>query len=319
MVAQKHTTAERIQALALIEEGVPVDRVTTVSGMSKASIYRLQKTARARGYDPAVSRRLKDEYVQDAPRSGRPKKLSPEQEQELLQVLQKNRNGHEKTMQQLASEAGISSVSVYRIMRKHGLQKAKPEGGVKGETGAAAAAAAAAAAGAQAAGALNSSTSQNLGHQPPVPDEGTSTLSQDLAEVSQAMPQSMPQSIPQANMHQGIPQSIPGSLPQGMPQSMPQSMPTNIGQSIPGSLPQLQQGLTHNLPQVLQPGLQQAMPQSIPQSIPQSMPQSIPQSMPQSIPDSIPNSIPQSIPQSMTDTLPDAMTDTLSDAGTPTS
>lgn len=134
MVAQKHTTAERIQALALIEEGVPVDRVTTVSGMSKASIYRLQKTARARGYDPTVSRKLKDEYVQDAPRSGRPKKLSPEQEQQLLEVLQNNRtagNGNtpEKTMQQLASEAGISSVSVYRIMRKHGLQKPKAAGG----------------------------------------------------------------------------------------------------------------------------------------------------------------------------------------------
>ena len=36
-------------------------------------MYRLKKQARDRGYDPAVSRQLKLEYVVDKPRSGRPR------------------------------------------------------------------------------------------------------------------------------------------------------------------------------------------------------------------------------------------------------
>lgn len=72
--AQNHSVALRIQALALFEEGIAVERVKDITGMSRSAIFRLRQTARARGYDPNVSRELKEEYVQDAPRSGRPRK-----------------------------------------------------------------------------------------------------------------------------------------------------------------------------------------------------------------------------------------------------
>ncbi|KAI9785876.1 MAG: hypothetical protein M1816_008203 [Peltula sp. TS41687] len=72
--AQNHSVALRIQALALFEEGVPVERVKEITGMSRSAVFRLRQTAKNRGYDPNVSRELKEEYVQDAPRSGRPRK-----------------------------------------------------------------------------------------------------------------------------------------------------------------------------------------------------------------------------------------------------
>ncbi len=224
MVAQKHTTAERIQALALIEEGVAVDRVTTVSGMSKASIYRLQKTARARGYDPTVSRKLKDEYVQDAPRSGRPKKLSPEQEQHLLEVLQNNRNpgtGNtpEKTMQQLASEAGISSVSVYRIMRKHGLQKPKAVGGGPGATPASAPATA------------PSMIPNQMPPQTPTPAPQVAMQGMPTVSMAQQVPMQAPM---QAPMQMQTPVPLPGTMQGQIPVSMaPVSMAAPVTMQAP--------------------------------------------------------------------------------------
>ena len=81
--AQNHSVALRIQALALFEEGVPVERVKEITGMSRSAIFRLRQTARSRGYDPNVSRELKEEYVQDAPRSGRPRKDAERKQGEL--------------------------------------------------------------------------------------------------------------------------------------------------------------------------------------------------------------------------------------------
>ncbi len=74
-MASPHSLASRIQALALAEYGVPVHKVSEITTISVRHIYRLRKTARGRGFDPAVSSVLKEEYVKDAPRSGRPKKV----------------------------------------------------------------------------------------------------------------------------------------------------------------------------------------------------------------------------------------------------
>ena len=73
MVFKQHDLAVRIQALALVEEGIAVKRVTELTGLARATVYDLKKKARQRGYDPTISRILKMEYVEDAPRSGRPK------------------------------------------------------------------------------------------------------------------------------------------------------------------------------------------------------------------------------------------------------
>ena len=80
----KHDIAVRIQALALAEEGITVKRIMEITNMSRRTIFNLKKKARERGYNPTQSRTLKLEYVEDAPRSGRPKVVTEEKKQLLL-------------------------------------------------------------------------------------------------------------------------------------------------------------------------------------------------------------------------------------------
>lgn len=78
----EHSTAVRIQALALAEAHISLERIQEVTGMDPKIVAGLRKLARERGYDPNVSMVLKEEYVWDPPNSnkprGRPKKRRPE-------------------------------------------------------------------------------------------------------------------------------------------------------------------------------------------------------------------------------------------------
>lgn len=78
----EHSTAVRIQALALAEAHISLDRIQEVTGMDAKVVAGLRKLARERGYDPNVSMVLKEEYVWDPPNTnkprGRPKKRRPE-------------------------------------------------------------------------------------------------------------------------------------------------------------------------------------------------------------------------------------------------
>ncbi|EXJ95077.1 hypothetical protein A1O1_00195 [Capronia coronata CBS 617.96] len=81
---QEHSTAVRIQALALAEANISSERIQEVTGMDPKTLAGLRKLARERGYDPNVSMQLKEEYVLDPPNAnrprGRPKKRKPEDE-----------------------------------------------------------------------------------------------------------------------------------------------------------------------------------------------------------------------------------------------
>ncbi|RFU23743.1 hypothetical protein B7463_g12597, partial [Scytalidium lignicola] len=66
----------RVQALTLLERKVPLPEITEVTGVSKAQLYRYRKIAFQRGYNPNVSKIIKLEYVEDAPKSGRPRKVT---------------------------------------------------------------------------------------------------------------------------------------------------------------------------------------------------------------------------------------------------
>src|ERR1700761_8043365 len=79
-----HTTAVRIQALALAEASISYERIQEITGMDPKVMAGLRRLARERGYDPNVSMQLKEEYVLDPPNTarprGRPKKRKPEDE-----------------------------------------------------------------------------------------------------------------------------------------------------------------------------------------------------------------------------------------------
>jgi transposase len=82
MVFKQHDLAVRIQALALAEEGIATKRIREITGLSRKTLYNLKKKAQERGYNPAQSRSLKMEYVEDAPRSGRPKVVTEEKKKQ---------------------------------------------------------------------------------------------------------------------------------------------------------------------------------------------------------------------------------------------
>lgn len=69
----EHSTAVRIQALALAEAHISVERISEVTGMDAKVIVGLRKLARERGYDPNVSMVLKEDYVWDPPNSNKPR------------------------------------------------------------------------------------------------------------------------------------------------------------------------------------------------------------------------------------------------------
>ena len=89
------TLAQRLQALTLVEHGVSAKRVEEITEVSTRYISHSKKKARSRGYDPEISRVLKMEYVEDAPRSGQPSKVTPALEEAILIDVRKDRNGRE--------------------------------------------------------------------------------------------------------------------------------------------------------------------------------------------------------------------------------
>jgi hypothetical protein len=71
-----HPIELRIQVLSLSAFGVPPKAIAAGLDIPIRSVQRIIHRAKERGFDPATSPRVKMEYVEDAERSGRPKKGS---------------------------------------------------------------------------------------------------------------------------------------------------------------------------------------------------------------------------------------------------
>ena len=123
-----HTSlAERAQALALLKYEININSVITYTGFSRSYLYEMRKKARDRGFNPSISFILKDEYLTDAPRSGRPLKATPELVAKLLSLITRDRYGREKTTAQLASELGVAKQTTGRALKRKGYKKCKPK------------------------------------------------------------------------------------------------------------------------------------------------------------------------------------------------
>ena len=71
--AGKHQIGPRIQALTMLQIGIPIYQITALTNLSKSTIHRHHNKAIIRGYNPKVSMLIHVSYVEDAKRSGRPK------------------------------------------------------------------------------------------------------------------------------------------------------------------------------------------------------------------------------------------------------
>ena len=102
------------------------------TNLSPQLINQIYARAIKRGFEPnSLPLVIRDEWLQDAPRSGRPTKITPEVTQKLVAKVRLDRFGREMTCADLAgflSTGGIdiSASTIHKILKKIGFHKTKP-------------------------------------------------------------------------------------------------------------------------------------------------------------------------------------------------
>ncbi|MCJ1242297.1 hypothetical protein MMC14_010305 [Varicellaria rhodocarpa] len=120
MVNRHHDLGERIQALTLLTAGWKVADVAKVVILSESQIYRIQRNAKERGFQPEISPIALAKYVEDKPRFGRPNKATPEIEKEIQESITRDRYAREKTITQVELKVGLSPNTILRILKRLG-------------------------------------------------------------------------------------------------------------------------------------------------------------------------------------------------------
>ena len=126
-----HEDGVRLQALAIAEFAIgekiynAVKKAAEYFQMFTQRIYRFRKQARVRGFDPEVSKQLKLEYVQDAPRLGISKKLTPKIEKVIKEAVRKDRYGREKSCTELDVPFNLFANIVLLCLKRNGFRNVK--------------------------------------------------------------------------------------------------------------------------------------------------------------------------------------------------
>jgi transposase len=105
---------------------VTVEFIATATGYSVPNIYRIRRIAKDRGFDPHTSLQILDKYTRHEEKSGRPRKATTEKEDEVIDLIIKDRYAREKTSAQLTREVELSRSTVWRILKRRGYRKVKP-------------------------------------------------------------------------------------------------------------------------------------------------------------------------------------------------
>ncbi|KAK2020928.1 hypothetical protein LX32DRAFT_668932 [Colletotrichum zoysiae] len=106
-------------ALRSRQIGKTADETADILGLTKSTVNRIVARAKKHGFDPsAPSFILLPKYINDAPRTSRPKKATPSIADLVIQKVCRNRYSREKTY--------ISASTVYRILQQTGFRKTKP-------------------------------------------------------------------------------------------------------------------------------------------------------------------------------------------------
>lgn len=111
--------------------GKTTAQVSDITGLPKNTINYIYARAIARGFDPNQRPMvIKNCYVEDAPRNGRPTKRTQEMKKAAIAKVLHSPYGRKKTCAEIASELAsegmeISPTSVSRILKAAGFRKAK--------------------------------------------------------------------------------------------------------------------------------------------------------------------------------------------------
>ena len=117
--------SQKARVFALLEEGVPVNHITNLTGLSFSTIYRIRQLACECGYNPVTNAVFQDEFFKDAPRTGRPKALNKQQTKDLLDLVRKDYHGREMSALDISYEFPVSACTVQQILCRNCFQKLK--------------------------------------------------------------------------------------------------------------------------------------------------------------------------------------------------
>lgn len=106
--------------------------ISTILGPSVRQINRIYTWAVKAGFDPSARPVIiKNAYVTDRPRPGRPKKRTDEVQQAIIRKVRRDRYGWEKSCADIAGEMTseghpVSAMTVWRVLKGAGYRKTKP-------------------------------------------------------------------------------------------------------------------------------------------------------------------------------------------------
>jgi transposase len=101
---KQSTLADRVTVVALRAYTTKTSaEIAKIVDLSITTVNRIYARAIERGFDP-IHTKISDEYVQDAPRSGRLTKQDPKTVETILSKVRLDRFGREKTCADLAGE-----------------------------------------------------------------------------------------------------------------------------------------------------------------------------------------------------------------------
>ena len=122
----------RAVVVAFKASGKTTFETERITGLSKRQVNRIYARAISKGFDPTVKPLLiRDEWLQDAPRGGRPKKNTEAARELLVNKVRRDRFSREKTCADLAGDLSyygieMSATTVWRALRQAGMKKTKP-------------------------------------------------------------------------------------------------------------------------------------------------------------------------------------------------
>ena len=122
----KHYSLEvRIQAISLLNAKVKIAQIEFLSNLPRAVIYFWNRKAKSRGFDSTKDPRILVKYLEDDPKSSKPG-LVESIKQAVVEAIQKDQNGREKSCKIVIFKSNISIISTWRILRQAGFRLVKP-------------------------------------------------------------------------------------------------------------------------------------------------------------------------------------------------
>jgi hypothetical protein len=98
----QHDPGLRVQALNMFDHGIHLNQIFAETGINASSIYSIRRRAIARGWKPNQGSPILLKYIENARRSGRPKKATPEVIQKVVDIVTKDTKGRHSTCNEVA-------------------------------------------------------------------------------------------------------------------------------------------------------------------------------------------------------------------------